>query len=831
MQIRQSKYIFLIFFFWLIFTVHGFSQSPITFKAENQPLNSVLNKIAASNKVRFAFDDDYLSIIKVSFDVKKMAVEPLLKMLSVKYPIGYRFIGGTWVVFKLADPKPVIPKWTVKKIEPVPVKIEQPIIPPKPRLYSFFGNVYDAQTGNKLKFTNVLIGNSKCAPGDRSAHFYNQVLSLGSIDIKADRPGYEKIDSIIKLSDNTAIFLWLNPEENILKQVYNNDFRFNTRTVSSADNLVLIDGIEIPDHEYLFGYISNINNLYLHNSFMKSGGYDISYNNGSSGLYDYSANINAFKPRLSVTAGLSDISFTAGFPVSRKVSFSVAARKSLTDLWPNYYFMNIANSQKLSSASAKESWKLNNPSSSFYDVNANISIRPDSLNDITLSFITGYDNSKRYYNLDFTRNYYMNFTDVDRFYGYGLKWNSNPSKRVTHNFAAMFTTNSDYSAIDAGVGISEQELKIASQSEKYSSNSSVLDVSWNTRISGIMLSHEFGADYRMNSLNGNYSFSQLQVGSAPFVNIDTVNVKADKHIVQAFYQAYFSPFSRLSINGGVRGLYDISSGNFLFIPRVSVNASLFDDLKLYFDFGRYVQHLYKAERFGASYNTEYVWYMNQGVKNYLDSYHYTFGAKYRLGGLTASLEGYYKTETGRAVLFPDEVSAGVYRYSIVQGSGVRLGADLALQYYHGIFSHNLKYSFSSSQEKVAGKNSNRLFNSLNHRPHRLKFSEIVNYSGWTAKIDYEFASGSPYISSTSVPYRFDIGASPLFSQLDVEISKQFKLGKCNTEVGVNVLNVLNTKNEVARFNHLIWEENYNTEVARTLEGLPFTVGGRISLSF
>ena len=830
MQIKHLKYIFILISFLLIFKLNGFSQTLITYKAENQPLNAVLSKISSTYKVRFAYDDDYMSKIKTTFNVTKLGVEPFLKLLSVKYPIGYKQIGSTWTIFKIADPKPVMPKWTVKKVEPEPVLKIEPVIP-KPRIYSFYGNVYDAATGNRLKYSDVLIGNANLVPGDRSSHFYTKVLSLGSIDVKLKRPGYAKIDTIIQLNDSNAVFFYLKPETNFLKLVSDNKFRFNTRTASSDDDLTLVDGIELPDINYLSGFVNPINSAYIHNSYFKSGGYDITYNNGSNSLSDYSANINARKSAFSVEASLTDVNVAAGIPFSDKVSMSVAARKSITEIWPNYYFLNIANSQKLSSASGKESWISNKPASSFYDVNANISIRPDSLNDIIISFITGYDNSKRNYNLDFTRNYYLNFYDMNRFYGYGFKWNNIPSKTTSHNFTAMFTTNNLHSQIDAGASVAEREQFLSSQSEKNTSVSNVLSVSWITRITGVKLSHEFGGEYRMNNLSYNYSFNQDDANGNSIISIDSLGINANKHIVQAFYEAVYYPFARLNITAGVKGLYDISSGNLLFIPRLSVNANPVDDLHLYLNFGRYVQHLYKAEKFGTSFNTDYVWFMNQGTKNFIDSYHNILGADYSLGGFKTSLEGYFKTESGRAVLFPDKVSDGVYKYSVVQGDAVRMGLDFNLKYQHSIFSHNLKYSFSSSKEKVAGKNSNHYFTSLNNRPHRLKFTEVVSLYGFIAKIDYEFASGNPYFNSTSQNYRFDFSASPVFSQLDVELGKQFKIGKCNSEISVNVLNVLNTKNETDRFNHIIWENSKNEDVERIIEGMPFTVGGRIALKW
>ena len=60
------------------FSLNGFGQKLITFKSNNRPLNNVLNEIGAANDIRFAFDDDYLSTIKATFNVTKLPVDDFL---------------------------------------------------------------------------------------------------------------------------------------------------------------------------------------------------------------------------------------------------------------------------------------------------------------------------------------------------------------------------------------------------------------------------------------------------------------------------------------------------------------------------------------------------------------------------------------------------------------------------------------------------------------------------------------------------------------------------------------------------------------------------------
>jgi predicted RNA binding protein with dsRBD fold (UPF0201 family) len=82
----------------LIFSIQGSAQKLISYKATNEPLNAVLAKVATQGNVRFAFDDDYMSRIKVTFDANNIQVEDFLKLISGKYKISYRLIGNSWVL-------------------------------------------------------------------------------------------------------------------------------------------------------------------------------------------------------------------------------------------------------------------------------------------------------------------------------------------------------------------------------------------------------------------------------------------------------------------------------------------------------------------------------------------------------------------------------------------------------------------------------------------------------------------------------------------------------------------------------------------------------------
>ncbi|HPB05045.1 MAG TPA: hypothetical protein PKX60_02290, partial [Prolixibacteraceae bacterium] len=123
----------------LIFSIQGSAQKLISYKATNEPLNAVLAKVATQGNVRFAFDDDYMSRIKVTFDANNIQVEDFLKLISGKYKISYRLIGNYWVlageektsVSANQQKKENQPKKIAKVTEKKPAKVN--------RLWNFMG--------------------------------------------------------------------------------------------------------------------------------------------------------------------------------------------------------------------------------------------------------------------------------------------------------------------------------------------------------------------------------------------------------------------------------------------------------------------------------------------------------------------------------------------------------------------------------------------------------------------------------------------------------------------------------------------------------------------
>jgi hypothetical protein len=95
----------------------------------------------------------------------------------------------------------------------------------------------------------------------------------------------------------------------------------------------------------------------------------------------------------------------------------------------------------------------------------------------------------------------------------------------------------------------------------------------------------------------------------------------------------------------------------------------------------------------------------------------------------------------------------------------------------------------------------------------------VSFSGWTASVNWHFASGLPYLESNSGKENFQLGQFDDFMQLDVALEKQIDFQYFFADIGITVLNVLDRQNTTHQKNISIREEprqiSYKTRTRAT----------------
>jgi len=80
-------------------------QQKIVVKADNEPLNRVLNSIRDQYNIHFSYDDKLLSSYKISLNQSFASTEQAISALLKPFPLTYDFEENVYVIFKKSNNK------------------------------------------------------------------------------------------------------------------------------------------------------------------------------------------------------------------------------------------------------------------------------------------------------------------------------------------------------------------------------------------------------------------------------------------------------------------------------------------------------------------------------------------------------------------------------------------------------------------------------------------------------------------------------------------------------------------------------------------------------
>lgn len=885
MQNKHSIYTLLIFVFLIILNVEALSQNAITYRAENQPLNTVFNKISAVSKVRFAFDDDYFSKINVSFSVNNLTVENFLKQLSIRYPVGYKLIGGTWVVYRNEKRIAAVPSKS-KVVQLLPVKtplMTRKITYKKARLWDLIGTVIDAKTGNRLTHCQLFVDEYTNPVTNDLGFFTDEVVSVGDVRFSVRQLGYIPLDTIFKMSDGKEIVLKLDPAwkiessyidpyssvfqidqtgnhdfialcpqiQSYIPGVESNDFAntlkllsgfylsekggsgLTTRGASPSENLIILDGIPVLNSSHLFGQVSTLNSKFIHQSFISRGGFGVEYGGAGSGIIELSGKSGLGKTVVDFSANLLDANLFVGIPITNKISVSGSVRKSIVDYWPNYYYKNLVVTPISLQLAGDEAQVgiVQNPFNNFLDITMKVTFQPNLWNEIDVIVTNGYDNQKRSFSISSDNNYFMDFQSDRINYGLGVNWKFR-SKNLWYN-----TLVASYSHFNQGEGVRSgfnsdvfKDIEFV-HNDKDQNNSSEVLLKWKSEFSKKRFSHQFGAEYNFNSLE--YNFNNQATGLATQAG-DSISLVNNKHQANIFFQSKYKLYDWIELNAGIRALFDLSLLNVSVQPRAGIDLTPSNRWRFYYRFGRYIQPFYQTQRINTDFNIVPVWLLSTDADQIIKSYHHIAGANFIYRGLSVNIEGYRMNSSDKAVYFAGnsvEDNLVDKSYKLYAGSGIRQGVDATIQFHHSIFHHSVAYSYSDSREKYNGINQSQYYSSLIDYRHRLQLTETATYSGWIASASFKYLAGKPYLLQSSTIEQFNLSPLPGSTQLDFSLVRQFSLKSIKIETGAVLLNVLGTKSikDIEFFK--LGETSSTVSLKSTTAGISFSPTFFVNLKF
>ena len=733
------------------------------------------------------------------------------------------------------------------------------------------GTIIDAETQSPVEDAVIEILNTgNKTTTDSTGNFFFQNLKYDSYQIKISGTGYDpliKSDLIVYASKPLELIIKLNSKGIITDQIdveanyfqkssdvnisslnldfeeirrapgatedisrmiqtipgvsIGNDQRNDiiVRGGSPAENLILIDGIEIPNINHFgtdgstSGAIGFINVKFIQETGILTGGFPSTFGDKLSSVIDINFREGS-KKKFYSDINLSIAGFGGIFegPLSEKGSYLFSVRRSYLEL--------IKNSIRLTSVP------------NYWDFNLKADYEISPKDKITLIGLLGLDK------IDFSEesaenNPYGNSQDDQKTFAAGINYKKLFKKGFIQTVLSDSYTDNYIVQIDGQSALIKFE-------NKANNNEIILKSDLNYQLSSnLSLNTGIGGKYAGIK---NYLFLKGDTNAAGFV-FDTINADSKFNAVKLFGHANLtSKFlkDRLVVNTGVRlDYFDYIRLKTYFSPRIGASYKITPVTSLNAAAGIYYQ------------SPEYIWLSSHPDNKNLNSIrsdHYILGLDHFFSGdLKATVELFYKNYKDYPVwkdiptyILIDggtEFGPNIVGEAVSAGTGYVKGIDVSLQKklssQKGLYGI-INYSYiNTGFTALAGGEKPGAFDPGH------QFTLIAGYqfsSGWLAGLKFKYSGGRPY---TPLDYDaskrvnrevyatddFNSARYPYYMRIDMRVDKKFDFSKASLVCYIELQNLFDRENIYSYY----WNED-NKKPGTIYQWAFFPVGG-ISIQF
>lgn len=567
----------------------------------------------------------------------------------------------------------------------------------------------------------------------------------------------------------------------------------NIRGGTHDQNLIIWDGIKMYQSGHFFGLISPFNPSLIENVVVSKNGTSAKYGDGVSGIIDMQSSnerSNSFGGELGMNLIAAD-----GFvkvPVSKKIEFQFAARRSLTDLYEtptyNQYFKRIFQDSDLTNTT--ENVSINNERLYFYDLSSKLIYDISDRDKLTFSFLNiynslDYEESITNAKFDISSNSALSQTSIAFSSQYSKIWNS------------KLKTNVEFYYSDYDLNAINQDLL---NNQKLIQENDVLD-------GGIKLQATYNIDRNLN-YSGGYQFSEVGIG-----NLEDVDNPEFRRYIKEVLRTHsiYNEFQFKSNSGktrarfGLRANYIEKFSDLYLEPRISLNQTLSNKFRIEI-LGELKsqstsQIIDLQNDFLGIEKRRWILTNNEDIP-LIQSQQISTGIHYNKNGLMVSLEGYYKHVEG--ITSRSQGFQNQYQFVNTIGSYNIRGIDFLINKQLNNLSTWLSYSYSKNDYKFPELNDSQSFpNNIDIR-HQLSFAGAYSLNNLKLALGINWHSGRPTTNvndndnSSSSAINFDAPNSETLSdywRTDLSATYKIKLSnKLKGYCGVSIWNVFNTKN-------------------------------------
>ncbi len=798
----------------------------ISIEVIDSPLNKVLIGIIDSSDVNISFDDELLSTVKITCKKNFADIKDALSFLLSNTQLEYESINDVWIIY--------------------PTIINENIY--------ISGVIVDKKSNEALPFSHVSIEGWPIV-SDISGNFSHTTTRNDSlIPIIASHLGYYILDTLIKYGED--IRLQLMPSVVGLNEIVINGKRIEKSTQfgdqpgliklnhkiahylpgygdNSVFNLIrLMPGIlaageqssditiwgcyagqseVIFDGYTVFGLknfndnISAFNPLLAKNIEIHKGGYDANFGGRVGGIVNIiGVNGNTQKPTFTININNMTFNGMVDIPITKRSSLIMAFRHTYYNLYDRTDISTMF-SNSFSSDSTTDI--TINPNYLFRDANIKYSNTLKNNDLLFLSLHVGEDNFK-YSIHEPINNRIINKstseenTQIGGSGYYNHNWNNGNITSILVSYSSLNSTvNDDFKIEFPQTGNIEYKNDnwgnnyLQEYSIKLKNSSSINNI--HTIETGIDLtqSHVKLDEYSFNAMIAYFNKSASRFSAFIQDNISVtknLGVKVGLRLNQSSYlsSVYIEPRFSATLKAGDKWRFSSAIG----VYNQFITLSTISD-----DFGNY----------------RYFWTIadNEDIP-VLKSVHYVLGARFIINNLTFNIDAYHKSVIGLTRF----VNLNNYNIQdIFHGNSTSNGIDILIKKDSKRFSTWISYSLSKTMENFQYYNIDDTRRAPQDQRHEIKLAAMINLNPVYISSNYVYGSGFPYGNGTSINYEDNLD----YSRLDLSVIYKFIDRKLKGEVGISLINVLNTKN--IKYQSFEKIPEYQTNGINIIsEAIPFT---------
>ncbi len=816
-------------------------EKPIVISADETPLNQVLLHLRDRYGMGFSFDDNLLSHYKVQLHKAFATPDAALRELLRPFPLTFTKQNQTYIIW---EKKPKTVKGNGK--------------------FYLTGYIIDGKTGEPLAFSHVL-SNEKNTASDVKGYFSEQVNLDSTYRVTVSHLGYYLLDTL--LVPGKLYYLRLSPSALPLQEVnitgrkiefssqvgrapgilrlnskiathlpgYGDNSIFNLLRLQpgilasgeqtnslmiwgsyAGQSKVLFDGFTVYNLRNFNDNISAFNPFMAKDIEIMKGGYDARFGDRVGGIVNISG-ITGNTRKFSFLFNINNMTLNAmmNIPVSKRSSFVVAFRHTYFNLYnpADYTVRRNDSTQRPASISIHVV-----PDYVFRDMNIKYSGRAGK-NDRYYFSLYGSNDIFRY-NVNqpvqfrqIMKNTAEENTQTGGAFFYGKNWKKGASTNFTASFSFLEKEyDNDYRIKKNWNGRVDTLNKTRSKNRL-----GEISLKVENRLP-VAMHHTF-------ELGGGLTSNQSSL------RVDTFDVRqSDMNAVSTRLYVYFqdliSAGKIFSFKVGGRVTYAITLGKVYPEPRLSAVYHPAGPWSFSLAWGIYNQFISLTSTVDHQGNYHYLWAVSDQVNiPVLQSMHQVAAIRFFRKGYLVSLEAYYKTVQGlsRYFRFRDIVAPAVYH-----GKGRSYGVDFLLKKNFKGSSFWLAYSLSRTEEHFDyfPKRWTGFRRAPQDQRHEVKAGAMVDLHPFYISANYVYGSGFPVSYNGNRKIEKDYP----YSRLDVAAAWRFLNRKLKGEIGLSVLNVLNTQNiKFSNFERI--PLNQTSSINLYAEAIPLTPAIYLKLSF